>query len=41
MEGSACASTIDPPPKKVKMHDMDEDHDHNAMSEDDKAAMAA
>ena len=23
------------------MHDMDEDHDHNAMSEDDKAAMAA
>ncbi|MDB5641921.1 MAG: eutA, partial [Hyphomicrobiales bacterium] len=23
------------------MHDMDEDHDHNAMSEEDKAAMAA
>lgn len=25
----------------VPMHDLDEDHDHNAMSEEDKAAMAA
>ena len=28
-------------PKKVTMHDMDEDHDHNAMSAEDQAAMAA
>jgi ethanolamine utilization protein EutA len=30
-----------PEPKKVKMHDLDEEHDHNAMSDEDKAAMAA
>ena len=40
MQGRFCAPEKDPSRKKVKMHDMDEEHDHNAMSDADKAAMA-